>query len=307
MFKEFSRCGVFMSNFIAMKKKMIIFIIVLAIAFLVLFMVLFIRGPQHLVVPADDIVYSFFVAGHTYGSPGKNNYGLHPPFEKKISFIKNTTGMSFGVLTGDIVKESTAKDWDEVDRTLDRLDIPVYFAVGNHDIKDRDLYEKRYGKTYFSFNYGNDLFIVLDPNLDYWNISGQQMEFLRNTLKGADIFNRVFVFFHQVLWWELDNEYKDIMINSTEGRANKINFFSNVEPLFRRLKNEIYMFAGDVAATDEQLPTHDINGNIHLITSGMGRGKCDNFIIVTIDKNDQVKLNVIALNKLNPFAFGILE
>ena len=36
-----------------------------------------------------ELEYSFFVAGHVYGTPSRkdNNKGLHPPFKEKIDFI----------------------------------------------------------------------------------------------------------------------------------------------------------------------------------------------------------------------------
>ena len=63
----------------------------------------------------DKIEYSFFVAGHTYGKPGVDNIGFHPPFREKLDFIKQYPTLQFGVLTGDIVWTSTEQNWDEID------------------------------------------------------------------------------------------------------------------------------------------------------------------------------------------------
>ena len=76
--------------------------------------------------------------------------------------------------------------------------MPVYFAVGNHDMKGRKLYESRYGKTFYSFHHNCDLVIVLDPKLDDWNISGKQLKFLQDVLKNeASGVNNIFVFFYK--------------------------------------------------------------------------------------------------------------
>jgi len=69
--------------------------------------------------------YSFFVAGHTYGKAGVNNVGFHPPFKNKLERIRNHDLMSFGVLTGDIVHEPTAQDWQEVDDDINVLRKPI--------------------------------------------------------------------------------------------------------------------------------------------------------------------------------------
>ena len=41
------------------------------------------------VVKEIPIDYSFFIAGHTYGAPGVDNEGVHPPFRNKFDFIKD--------------------------------------------------------------------------------------------------------------------------------------------------------------------------------------------------------------------------
>ena len=165
-------------------------------------------------------------------------------------------------------------------------------------MKGRELYESRYGRTYFSFKHRSDLFIVLDPNLNAWNISDEQLNFLKRILiENTSSVDHVFVFFHQVLWWSPDNRYRKIVLNSTEGRAKSINFWSEVEPLFSGLEIPVTMFAGDVGAfnTGSEYTEHR-DGNITYIASGMGSGVKDNFVIVNIHKDNSVNVQRINLN-----------
>ena len=113
------------------------------------------------VVKEVPIDYSFFIAGHTYGTPGVDNEGVHPPFRNKFDFIKDDESLNFGVFTGDIVPVGTTQNWDEIDQDIQELALPVYFAAGNHDITDRALYESRYGQSYYSFTNHEDLFLSL--------------------------------------------------------------------------------------------------------------------------------------------------
>lgn len=259
--------------------------------------------------PTDSTLYSFFVAGHTYGKPGVDNVGLHPPFRDKYGFISKDEHIDFGVLTGDIVLRGTSKNWDEVDADIALLKRSVHFAVGNHDMTDRALYESRYGRTYSSFIHKGDLCIILDPNLDQWNISGEQLAFLKETLtRDHENVNNIFVFFHQALWWTADNQYKKLKLNSLQGRAESVNFWSEVEPLFSTLPNKVYMFAGDVGAN----PTgaefmYDAYDNITLIASGMGGERRDNFIIADVKEDKTVSFRLIALNGEDINALGKLE
>ena len=261
------------------------------------------------VVEEAQIDYSFFIAGHTYGSPGVDNEGVHPPFRNKFDFIKDDESLNFGVFTGDIVPVGTIQNWDEIDQDIQELALPVYFTAGNHDITDRALYESRYGQSYYSFTNHSDLFIVLDPNIDAWNISGDQLAFLENVLNSeAQNTNNIFVFFHQLLWWEPDNIYQNVALNSLAGRADTINFWSEIEPLFTELSNPVHLFAGDVGAfsTGSEFMFHQYD-NITLIASGMGGNVRDNFVIIDVYEDGSVGYRLIALNDPDVTALGKLE
>jgi len=256
----------------------------------------------------SPISYSFFIAGHTYGSPGVDNDGLHPAFKNKFDLIQSDGHIGFGVLTGDIVITGTEQNWNEVDNDIIDLGLPVYFAAGNHDMTDRVLFESRYGQTFYSFVHQSDLFIVLDPNLDEWNISDDQLQFLENALNSeAQNVNNIFVFFHQVLWWEPDNIYQNVTLNSLAGRADTINFWNEIEPLFNGLPKPVHMFAGDVGAfnTGSEFMYHKYE-NITLIASGMGGNVRDNIIIIDVHEDASVSYRLIALNDPDINALGDL-
>ncbi len=263
--------------------------------------------------PTTKIAYKFFVAGHVYGYPGESeeNIGVHPPFKAKLDLLKNDQNLAFGVFTGDIVYNgSLAKEWDELDADIATINKPVYFAPGNHDIansKKRALFTERYGPSYRSFMKNKDLFLILDPNLDKWNISGAQLDWLKKEVATkASKAENVFIFFHQILWWAKDNEYKNYPPNSPSGRAEEINFFSEIYPLFETLENNVYMFAGDTGVYERGI-MYDKKDNITLIASGMGGRKQDNFIIVKVNKGKLVSFELIALNGDGINALGRLE
>jgi hypothetical protein len=260
--------------------------------------------------------YSFFVAGHTYGPggwdiKGLHIKGLHPPFTAKFDWIKNQTSIEFGVLTGDIVYAGTEERWDAVDAAISSIGLPVHFAAGNHDLKNRELFENRYGRTYYSFSHGNDLFIVLDPNIDGWNISGEQLVFLEDLVGGGGNEN-IFIFFHQMLWWEADNAYRYILPNSKAGREENINFWTEIEPILTESNRNIVLFAGDIGAfpfwPDYRAFMYHEHKNLTLIASGMGGCKQDNFIVVNVLDAGEIDFQLVSLNDGdNIDALGDLE
>jgi len=266
--------------------------------------------------------YSFFIAGHTYGYPGYDieRNGLHPPFKNRFDLIKENNFIEFGVFLGDIVWEPSIKAWNNVDKDIKELGIPVYFTVGNHDNIDRELFKSRYGDTYYHFIVNKDLFIILDPNIDSWNISGEQLNFLTSVLdENYEHVDNIFVFFHQLLWWTPNNIYKNIVFNSIDGRADSINFWSEIEPLFHSLPNEVIMMAGDLGAFSwMDALMYDKYDNITFIASGMGacghptclgedKAGRDNFIIINIDENKIINYELIAINRKDISELGNLE
>lgn len=261
----------------------------------------------------NPLAYSFFVAGHVYGYPGESedNIGVHPPFKQKLGMIKNDSSIAFGVFTGDIVYNGALeKEWDELDADIVTIGKPVYFAPGNHDSghsTSRAVFVERYGPTYQSFTHNKDLFIILDPNLDSWNVSGNQLTWLQNEVnKKAKDSENIFVFFHQLLWWCKENQYKGYPPNSPSGRTEKINFFSEVYPLFDNLQNKVYMFAGDTGVYETGY-MYAKDQNITFIASGMGGRKQDNFIITRVNKDTSVNFELISLNGESTDALGKLE
>ncbi len=253
--------------------------------------------------------YSFIVAGHVYGNPWKKEPGLYPPFKDKFEYIKKDSLIKFGIFTGDIVQKAIKEEWDEVDKDIGELSIPVYFALGNHDNTDRLLFIERYGKTYFKFTYKNDLYIILDPNIDNWNISGDQLIFLKQVLSEINpAIKNIFVFFHQLLWWSPENKYKNVKPNSFDGRSDSINFWTTVEPLFKNISCNVVMFAGDVGAASWSADfMYDRYDNITLIASGMGEGAGDNFLIVDVMTDNSLNYRLIPLNCEDINCLGKLE
>ena len=141
--------------------------------------------------------------------------------------------------------------WTEVQNDILKFNMPIYVARGNHDGKLED-FENKFGKTYHSFIKKNDLFIVLDPNIYKWNISGDQLIFLKKTLinnkKGI---NNIFILFHQVICWT-NNKYISPFSNSIHNKAKKVNYWSVIAPILKNTEKPVYLFAGDVGAFSKE-------------------------------------------------------
>jgi len=111
-----------------------------------------------------------------------------PRNQKEVDFIAHDviedligTQAAFGVTLGDIVFDDLAI-MEPLNRTIALLGIPWYNVIGNHDInydaKHRkhanETYERVYGPSYYSFDYGPAHFLVLDDiNWQIDDVSGK--------------------------------------------------------------------------------------------------------------------------------------
>lgn len=256
----------------------------------------------------DEESYAFFVAGHSYGKPQGKNQGLHPPFIEAFNWLDEEEEIYFGILTGDIVRKSDIASWDSVDSQLTKLNKTVYFCPGNHDTYNRDLFEARYGKPYYSFHYYNDLFIVLDGNLDHWNIINDQLVFLQEKLTETNEKpEHIFIFVHQLIWWDDDNIFSQVNLNWPPYTPDSTNYWTDIEPILQSLRSPVTFFAGDLGANNHATPVmfHQDN-NITYIASGMGSITNDNMIIVWVDPGKDPRYELICLGK-DKLRMGHLE
>jgi len=196
---------------------------------------------------SKKLKYSFFIAGHTYGNPSEraNNIGLYKPFKNKTEFINNQENMKYVFLLGDVVWGQNF--WKRTQEDISKFSMPVHVSRGNHDGK-LENFEKLFGKSYKKFFEGNDLFVILDLNLDHWNITGEQLTFLRNALRiDAKKARNIFIFSHQVFWYDKE-KFPEPVPNSLYDRSKETNYWSEIEPLLVATNKPVYVFAGDVGA-----------------------------------------------------------
>ena len=257
---------------------------------------------------------SFFLAGHTYGDPQKKGSakGLYEPFMDKVSFIEQQPKMNQGFLLGDMVW--LPRFWPESLQDIEKFSIPLHIVRGNHD-GPLKAFESKFGKSYRSFIKNDNLFIVLDSNLDKWNISGDQLTFLRNTLRNeGEKAKNIFIMAHHLLWWSNDRLSKP-KPNSLANRDETTNFWTTIEPLLRIQNKPVYVFAGDVGAFSKEHRKRDHiieyfyynYDNLTFVATGMGGGVRDNMIFVDTYNDGSVEFRLVHLNGDDPYSLGKLE
>ncbi len=123
----------------------------------------------------------------------------------------NQSGADFAIVVGDLILGYVNdvvlinKEWDAYDKACEKFKIPFISVVGNHDVwnkQSQDIFRKRFGRLYFSWEHKGCHFIALDTEIvgEMNKITGKQLAWLKNDLKHAAGTRRIFVFMHKPLW-----------------------------------------------------------------------------------------------------------
>ncbi|MCF6177506.1 MAG: metallophosphoesterase [Victivallaceae bacterium] len=205
--------------------------------------------------------------------------------------------IDFGVLLGDISFKGLPQEhrWlrNEIN-TEWKLSFPLFYIVGNHDISKKKYpvatFEKNYGPTVFSFEYGKCLFIFLRV----WNVRGndyeESLKFLKELNKQPlDKYHKRIVFMHQP---------------PPIPTLSPVTEFTNTDEfnkLFEKMKID-YVFACDFHG----YAWTRYNGTIYNITGGGGAGLVKttppqfyHLLVFEIGKNYVSKQIVVTPNGFN--------
>ncbi|MDP6379894.1 MAG: metallophosphoesterase, partial [Phycisphaerae bacterium] len=252
----------------------------------------------------EEANFTFVVIGDT--RPGGGDRITQPAVHLKSIEEINLLAPELVVNVGDFILgynsgegfDLTFKQWDEFDRVVKELKMPLYLAPGNHDIWDersQEVYEKRYGAPYYSFDKGGCHFVILCSDLakpkEAGSITGDQLVWLRNDLEQNAVPGRTFVFLHQPLWQQVH----------VSGAA-KAGWMKDVHPLL--VQHRVHtVFAGHVHAYEYD----SIDGVGYIITGGGGAalarpeitGGFHHYMTVTVTPKE-TSLAVIPVGSIKP-------
>jgi hypothetical protein len=252
-------------------------------------------------IAQTDTAYSFLVAGHAYGAHEGENLGLHPLLLSSLDEGFDSLA-SFIVLTGDIVNQSTAESWAQVEAELAAYPFESFYVMGNHDANSAgyDAFEAKHAATYYSFYVQSELYIVLNSTIEQRSISEDQLDFLAEEIEvtGAGLKN-VFIFFHEVLW-NSHEKYIDVRSNSRsryDQIVNYSNYWEDVHPILLSHEDKnFYVIAGDVGGNPDAISIfYDRWDNVTLIASGMGEVPDENYLTVCIHNSDSIEFSLVPL------------
>lgn len=246
----------------------------------------------------------FMVAGHIYGAPGDEEFHPSPTFINHVSTLRDLDP-DFMVLLGDTVWKPKEDNFDILDLlVLEPLQVPIYNAVGNHDVTKRDIYQARYGNTAYAFKFKDQLFLFLDTTLKYYDLDAEQLAFVQNTIEdqmqSSDPL-AIHIFMHHVLFLEEDEVYGKQLLKPNEGDGVSESFQVFLESTLYPISQTtpIYIYAGDVGAFKpgnlsplyKRSPDH----NVTFLATGLGNHQNDSILIIEEHAHEGISIKPYSL------------
>ena len=212
-----------------------------------------------LVSVAGALDFEFAVVGDTRPRVVSENFSHFAALIPKINSVKPALVINLGDMIYGYMMFNTAKQWDRYQEVIKSFHVPYYQIPGNHDTfseEAREIYGRRFGAFYSSFDYGGCHFVLLDNNEDgRWGYLGPaQLEWLKADLQTTRA-PSVFVFLHFPVWESerIAPAYYDFWENT-------------LHPLFKASRVRA-VFGGHFHCYG---PTREIDGLSYFITGGGG-------------------------------------
>jgi len=147
-------------------------------------------------------------------------------FENLITKLDNDN-ILFAIDDGDLVYDGENEKFRFFLNQIKDLDKPLLTVFGNHEAKEkgRAAYYNLFGPFYYSFQVGNNYFIILDDSNEK-NLDDEQFAWLKNELKISQSYQNRFVFMHVPFYDPRKGNYK-------EGHSlEDLNFVKKLNNLF---------------------------------------------------------------------------
>lgn len=159
--------------------------------------------------------FSFVVWGdsqfenpNTFEEIVKETELLHPAFVIHVGDMIH--GYSYNINTA-------REQWKEFKKQISPLTVPSYPTPGNHDVTTKEIqpaYLEAWGKDklYYSFNYGNSHFIIINAFLDqqFDTIPPAEMKWFEDDLEKNKSAENIFISFHSPLYMNSKYDWKPV-------------------------------------------------------------------------------------------------
>jgi hypothetical protein len=118
----------------------------------------------------------------------------------------------FIIHLGDMISKPSEEEWEEFFEISKAIDLPFFPVIGNHEVagttRGEEIYRKQFvlpdGKTYYAFQTGAALFVILDSEKGKGKIIEDQWSWLKDILSSSNAPLKM-VFVHRPLFLPVDS------------------------------------------------------------------------------------------------------
>ena len=248
---------------------------------------------------SQDSSFSFLLSGHFYGNSG--NLSGYPASSVLANIDEfNNSEAAFLMCLGDLFLDVKNNVPNYEKALFSKLDLPLFNAVGNHDLSG-NVYQEHFGETFYSFSTSHHQFVVLDTEKEDGSIEDKQLDLLKKALNSEQ--DVVFVFSHRPVWAEEDEQLKDVFKQNTSSTFGN-NFASEILPLIKQSNKVIYWFSGSLGGNaPASFFYHEKTPKIKYIATAIRDLPRDAYLKVNIHQ-EKISFETISLTgqKLKPLA-----
>ena len=245
----------------------------------------------------------FLVAGHIYDKLDESSsYPAMTLLANLALFREEDFDMLF--LLGDIVWNSTNENFENLEKYfLTQVKIPIFNAVGNHDVARREIYEERYGSTVYAFEYKQNLFIILDTNLKYYDLTSDEVTFIKSVITDklqTKNITHIHILMHHVLFLEDEEIIGKQVIKPNSGDGASETFRKLIEDVLypASASAPLHIYAGDVGAFGNLSPLYKKSEThpIYFFATGLGNNEEDSVLIVEENLDSTLSVTPFSLS-----------
>jgi len=223
-----------------------------------------------------DVPFHFVVYGDTRFTDSRDTRAANAAVRRALVQAIDVDHPAFISITGDIAyngdRDNDWKVWDEETAIWRQHQIPVYPALGNHDLNGNlqlalANYSARFpqlkGSRYYSVSAGNTLMLVLDSSLD--ELTGPQGQWLKYKLDHLPpAVEFVFFVLHHPPYTSLSSF--SFLLPSRGARPSEMALAKELEACQQHTQARLVVFSGHV----HNYERHEHNGVTYFVTGGGG-------------------------------------
>ena len=248
--------------------------------------------------------FSFFYAGHAYGTPSNvNSSTTDYPAKGLLNNIAKLKQHDFAVFGGDMIYSCLPASLVALENTLlKQLAMPIFNSSGNHDTCLSSSANYDYDRN-ISIQYGHNLFLIISsPKKRTSEVADVTwlIDEITNSKTNPKIRN-VFVFTHIPIFLGLEPELKqaaELANNPLLEKASVINSLTQSMTDFKNMNKKLYWLSGDIGA-QYPLIYHQYADNIYFLASGMFDNKYDHVLSIKVNDSahpDDVRISIIGVS-----------